>query len=145
MYQCDRIVHQETFAWMLSEYSSILKVSGEGADSSVSDWEFIGCAVKAMFCELQLLRLGGKLNILPGHEAWTCMCTMAFQKELKDDFNNHEIVVNESYAHVQHNGVLKTDFEFQMAKMLKRVKAAKKLAQQANNIKDNKNTTATSL
>ena len=54
---------------MLSEYFSMLKVTGEGADSSVSDLEFIGYVVKVMFRELQLLHLGVQLKILPGHEA----------------------------------------------------------------------------
>lgn len=57
------------------------------------------------------------------------MSTMKLQDELQDDFNNHKIVVNKLYAHVQRNGVLKIDFDFQMAKILKRVKAAKKVAQ----------------
>ena len=51
---------------------------------------------------------------------------------VKNDFNNHEIFVKESYRYVQRNEVLTTDFEVQIIKMLKRVKAAKKLAQQAN-------------
>ena len=38
----------------------MMKVSREGTDSSVSNWKFIiSCAVKAMFCELQLLCTGG--------------------------------------------------------------------------------------
>ena len=33
------------FDWMVSEYQSMLQVSGEGVDSSESDWEFISSAV----------------------------------------------------------------------------------------------------
>ena len=47
------------FTLMLSEYAFMFNISGEGTDSSVSDWEFISCAVKVIFCELQLLCTGG--------------------------------------------------------------------------------------
>ena len=59
------------------------------------------------------------------------MHTMQLQQALQEDFNTHEIVVNESYIHVHRNGVLKADFDCQMAEMLKRIKAAKKVAQSA--------------
>ena len=51
------------------------------------------------------------------------MFKMALQEEFKNNFNNHEIILNELYAQVQRNGVLETDFEFQMATMMTRVKA----------------------
>ena len=82
------------FDWMLSEYHSIFKVSGESVDSSVSDKELISSAVKAIFRELQLLRVGGQLKITLGHKAWAMMNTMKLQEALSEDFNNHEIVVN---------------------------------------------------
>ena len=56
------------FDWMLLEYYSMTKESGEGTDSSVSDWEFISGAVKAIFRKLQLLQTGGQLNLTPGHK-----------------------------------------------------------------------------
>ena len=56
---------------------------------------------------------------------------MALQDLLKEDLNNHKIVVNKLYAHVQQNGVLKTDFLFEMDLMLKMVKNTKRLDQQS--------------
>ena len=47
------------FDWIITEYQSMLQMSGEGVDSSESDWEFIGSGVKDIFRELQLLWAGG--------------------------------------------------------------------------------------
>lgn len=103
----------------------MLKVSGQGVHSSVSDWKFISSAVKAIFCMLQILQVRGELKSSPNQEAWACISTIKLHEALSDDVNNHEIVVNELYAHIQRNVVLKVDFNYQMVEMPKRVKAAK--------------------
>ena len=70
--------------------------------------------------------MGGRgLRSSPCQGAWACMSTMKLQEKLHDNFSNHNIIANKSYAHVQHNGVLKTDLDSQMAEMVKRIKAAK--------------------
>ena len=58
------------------------------------------------------------------------MRLMKLQEEFSNNFNNHEVVVNESFAHVQQNGVLKVQFQYQMAEMLKEIKRIKKIHSQ---------------
>ena len=63
------------------------------------------------------------------------MSTMKLQEVLSENFNNHEIVVNELYTHVQHNGVLKVEFDFQMNEILKKIKIVKRMSQSAQSKK----------
>ena len=83
----------------------------------------------------------GQLKGSPGHKTWAIMSTMKLQETLLDDFINHEIVVKKLYVNVQHKGVLKVEFDFKMDEMLKKIKAAKKVAQLAYNNKDKKKST----
>ena len=70
--------------------------------------------------------------------------TMKLQESLSDNFNSHEIVVKESYAHVQRNGVLKVDFDHQVEELNKTIKRVEKMAQSTQTQKDkNKNNTNT--
>ena len=70
--------------------------------------------------------------------------TMKLQEKLSDNFNSHEIVVNESYSHVQRNGVLKVDFDHQIGELQKDLKRVEKMVQNVASRKDkNKNTTNT--
>lgn len=74
------------------------------------------------------------------------MSTMKLKEKLSDDFNIHGIVVNESYAQVQQNGVLKVEFKFQIDELLKRIKKAKQISQNTNKGKDtDKNNAITPL
>ena len=59
----------------------MLQTSGEGVDSSKSDWNFISSTFKAIVPKLQLLRTGGQLNTSLGVKAWAMMSTMKLQEE----------------------------------------------------------------
>lgn len=91
--QATKLCNINPFSWMLLEYYAMTQESKE-TDSSVSDWEFISGAVKAIFCELLLLQTGGQLNLTPGHKVGACMCTMELHQALQEDFNTHAISVS---------------------------------------------------
>ena len=133
---------------MVSEYQSMLQVSVKGVDSSESDWKFISSAIKAIFREIQLLWVEEQLNSSPGVKAWAMISTIKLQEKLSDDFNTHSIDVNELYAHVQQNGVLKVEFKYQMEEMLKKITRVEKIIQNTNKGKrkeKDKNTAVTPL
>ena len=112
--------------WMANHYHQMNATAGVGVDSDAADWDFISSAVKAIFRELQLLRSGGQMNPCPGTQAWAMMSTMALQEKLGEGFNTHQIVVDESYAHVQKNGVLKIEFTQQMEEVKASIAQLKK-------------------
>ena len=56
------------------------------------------------------------------------MSTMDLQEKMSNDFNTHQVVVEESYLHVQKNAVLKIDFTHQMEEMLKKIKRVENIA-----------------
>ena len=112
--------------WMANHYHQMNATSGAEVDSSAADWDFISSAVKAIFRELQLLCSGGQMNPNPGNQAWAMMSTMTLQEKLCEDFNTHKIVVDESYAHVQKNGVLKIEFTQQIEAVKSDIKKLEK-------------------
>ena len=78
------------------------------------------------------------MNPHPGTQAWSMMSTMALQEKLCEDFNTHKIVVEESYAHVQKNGVLKIEFTQQMEEVKTSIVQLKKLVNTLNSTQQKK-------
>ena len=71
------------------------------------------------------------MNADPVDQVWAMMSMMDLQEKMSDDFNKHQVVVKESYSHVQKNSVLKIEFTHQMEEMLKKIKRVKNIPNSA--------------